>query len=134
MRITTKNFCAIGDLFMKPEVKDLEKIIEYCDRIGDYIRMYGGDEEDFLDDRVFQEGTAFCLIQIGEAVVRLPEHVRALNKDVDWNGIKGFRNVLVHRYGTIWMDNVWRTITVSVPSLKEACESMLKTIDQNSKE
>jgi len=39
---------------MRPEVKDLEKIIEYCDRIGDYIRMYGSDEEDFLDNRVFQ--------------------------------------------------------------------------------
>jgi len=52
-------------------------------------------------------------------------------KDVDWNGIKGFRNVLVHRYGTIWMDNVWRTITVNVPTLKEACESMLEAIKRS---
>jgi hypothetical protein len=41
---------------MKPEIKDLKKIIEYCDRIGSYIQIYGSDERDFLNDQVFQEG------------------------------------------------------------------------------
>jgi len=119
---------------MKREIKDLEQIIEYCERIKEYLQTYGNDEDDFLGNRVFQEGSAFCLIQIGEAVGRLPEEIKVLSEDTEWNGIKGFRNILVHRYGTIWLENVWRTITVDVPILKRTCDLILRTLKGSLKE
>ena len=118
---------------MKRDVKDIEKIIEYCERIEEYIQTYGSDEDDFLSNKVFQ-GSAFCLIQIGEAVARLSEDVRALDKDVEWNDIKGFRNILVHRYGTVWLVNFWQTIVEDVPILKEACRSMLDRLKASPQE
>ena len=113
---------------MRPEEKDLEKIIEYCERIEEYIQIYGDDEEDFLNNKVFQEGSAFCLIQIGEAVARLPENVKALDKDTEWSDIKEFRNILVHRYGTVWMGDFWHTLIEDVPILRKTCEDVLRIL------
>ncbi|MCL2142982.1 MAG: DUF86 domain-containing protein [Methanomassiliicoccaceae archaeon] len=114
---------------MKPDgIKDLEIIIKYCDRIDHYLRKYGTDEDDFLDNIDFQEGCAFCLIQIGEAVGRLPDEVKAFSKDTEWNEIKGMRNILAHRYGTVWPTGIWQTITDDVPVLKDVCASILESL------
>jgi len=78
----------------------------------------------------FQEGVSFCLLQIGEAVSKLPEEVRALKKDVEWSSIKGLRNVLAHRYGTVWLDEVWKTITKDVPILEDDCRSLLDLLKE----
>jgi len=85
-------------------------------------------ERNFLENLDFQEGCAFCLIQIGEAVGRLPDEVKALSKDTEWNSIKGLRNILAHRYGTVWPTGIWQTITEDVPVLKDVCTSMLKAL------
>jgi len=85
-------------------------------------------KKDFLENVDFQEGCAFCLIQIGEAVGRLPDNVKEISKDTEWGEIKGLRNILAHRYGTVWPTGIWQTITKDVPTLKEVCVSMLKVL------
>jgi len=113
---------------MRDEIKDLNIVIKYCDRIENYIHKYGNDENDFLENMEFQEGCAFCLIQIGEAAGRLPDKVRSLSKDTEWKEIVGLRNILAHRYGTVWLTGIWQTMTEDVPAFREVCVSMLKIL------
>jgi len=116
---------------MRREIKDLEMIISYCKRIEEYLLKYGDREDEFVDNADIQEGCAFCLIQIGEAVSRLPDEVKALCSDIEWNDIKGLRNILVHRYGTVWMTGLWQTVTEDVPVLKDTCISVLRALKEN---
>ncbi|MDR0791619.1 MAG: DUF86 domain-containing protein [Methanomassiliicoccaceae archaeon] len=113
---------------MRPEIKRLETIVKYCERIEYYLNKYGDDEDEFLMNVDLQEGCAFCLIQIGEAVTHLPDDVRVLRKDMEWKDIKGMRNILAHRYGTVWLTGVWQTITEDIPILKDVCVSLLKIL------
>lgn len=40
--------------------------------------------------------------------------------------IKGLRNVIVHDYGSIDLEGIWRTITSSIPELHRFCCEQLK--------
>jgi hypothetical protein len=44
---------------MRPEIKDLETIVKYCERIEYYLHKYESDEDEFLANADFQEGCAF---------------------------------------------------------------------------
>lgn len=106
---------------MKRELKDLQKIVEYCDRIAFYLQECENNEDLFLENRTSQEGCAFCLIQIGEAVARIPDDVRELSQDTEWNKIKGLRNIVVHRYGSVWLPALWQTVVDRIPVLRDTC-------------
>ena len=117
---------------MKRDIELIKKMIKYCERTEEYLARHGKDIEDFLGNVEFQEGCAFCLIQIGEAASHVPEDTKALSKETKWRDIKGMRNVLAHRYETAWMLGVWQTITEDVPVLKEVCVSILKELEDPS--
>ena len=103
----------------------LREIITQCDKIGDRIEFFGDDEEDFVSNEVFQTTCAFHIIQIGEAVNLLSSGFKNQHLDVDWKGISGYRNIIVHNYGGVRIESLWATITKEVPDLRETCERIL---------
>ena len=66
-----------------------------------------------------------------ESSRRLNDGVKALHPGVDWKGLAGFRNVLVHDYLGVDLEHVYRAVEHDVPRLKVACETALReTEDQ----
>jgi len=63
---------------------------------------------------------------IGEAIKRLSEDTRKQRPEVDWKGFMGFRDVLIHQYDKVMMEEVWMTINNDLPILKQAIEELLK--------
>ena len=66
---------------------------------------------------------------IGEAARHIPEEVQARYPGVDWAGMRGMRNFLVHQYGTVRLDIVWHVvqndIPAALPHLREILEREL---------
>ena len=62
-------------------------------------------------------------------VVGLADAVKARHPDVDWPGLAGFRNVLVHDYLGVDLELVYRAVEHDVPRLKQACESAIAETD-----
>lgn len=44
---------------------------------------------------------------------------------MDWRAVAGFRNVLVHNYLGIGLEQIWVVVERDVPSLKSAATSLL---------
>jgi uncharacterized protein with HEPN domain len=62
---------------------------------------------------------------IGEATKNIPAELRTQLPAVDWRGVAGFRDVLVHRYFEVDLDFTWQIITKRVAPLAAAIEAFL---------
>ncbi|MBD2777012.1 DUF86 domain-containing protein [Iningainema tapete] len=63
---------------------------------------------------------------IGEATKRLSTDLRAIYPDVPWQQIVGFRDVLIHDYLKVNLNQVWGVIELSLPELKATVEEILQ--------
>ena len=112
---------------MQPRDRErLLKIKEYCGEIQATIQRYGSSFNTFQADRDYQRSISFCILQIGELVNGLTEEYRSATKDrVQWQQVKGLRNVIVHNYGSIDLQVVWDVATIDIPKLGRFCEEQL---------
>ena len=57
---------------------------------------------------------------IGEAVGKLPEHLKEQFSAVPWQDIKDFRNLLIHEYFGVDLQIVWNVIRHELHLLYDA--------------
>ncbi len=69
---------------------------------------------------------------IGEAVKRLDAELIATYPEVIWSDYAGFRDVLIHRYHDILLDQVWQFAQEDLPVLKAAIVAILDSLDDHS--
>jgi uncharacterized protein with HEPN domain len=62
---------------------------------------------------------------VGEAAKNIPDDLRARLTEIDWRGVAGFRDVLVHRYFDVDLDLIWQIINSRVAPLAAAVEKVL---------
>lgn len=63
--------------------------------------------------------------RIGEITKQIPNEVLATQPQVEWADIKGFRDVLLHRYFDIKLVRVWEAVE-KLPALRTAAEALLE--------
>ncbi len=107
----------------------------YCndilDRIAHIEDCTAEGREIFLQDRLLQDGVILAFMIIGEAVKRLDTELISVHSDVVWSDYAGFRDVLVHRYHDILLEQVWLFAKEDLPALKAAITSMLSSMDES---
>jgi uncharacterized protein with HEPN domain len=54
---------------------------------------------------------------MGEAAKRLSESYRNAHPDVPWKRIAGMRDVLIHQYDAVDLEEVWKTVSTEVPKV-----------------
>lgn len=85
----------------------------------------GRSRGDLNTDRVLSLALVRLLEIVGEAANRVPVEVQDRYTDIPWREIIGLRNRLIHGYGAIDLDIVWRIITADLPPLIEALERVI---------
>lgn len=69
------------------------------------------------DDPYRQDGVVRCLILMGEAARNVSDDLREELSDLDWSGMIGLRNILVHRYQEIDYHQLWTIVNRELESL-----------------
>ena len=96
----------------------IRHILECIARIDQYV---GGNRERFFTDTMLQDAVLRVLQVMAESCQRLSPEIKTAHVDIDWRGIAGFRNILVHDYlGGIDLNLVWQVINEELPALKKA--------------
>lgn len=90
----------------------------------------GFDRRQFLADERTQSAILHQLMVIGEAVKRLSSEFRLEHPDIRWTPMAGMRDVLIHAYDTVDLDEVWRTVTKDIPPLVTSLSPLLVTGDE----
>ena len=111
---------------MKDDRVYLKHILRCIARIEEYT---AGGRESFFASHLIQDGVLRNLQTLAESSQHLSEAVKASQPSVDWKGLAGFRNVLVHDYLGIDLEHVYRAVDQDVPKLKIACEAALPALD-----
>lgn len=107
---------------MKEERLYLIHIRECIARIEEYTRE-GRDL--FLVDTKTQDAVLRNLQTLAESTQRLSESVKGAHPEINWRGISGLRNILVHDYLGVNLPRIWEVVEEFVPGLKRKIDSLL---------
>lgn len=110
---------------MKDDRLYLIHIQECLTRIAQYT---ADGEQAFLADTKTQDAVLRNLQTMAESTQRLSHEVKTRYGDIDWSGIAGFRNVLVHDYLGVRLERVWEIAEREVPRLRSRLEAILKDL------
>lgn len=72
---------------------------------------------DFIQHETLRRAFVRSLEIIGEAAKRVPDDVRAAHPGIDWRGMAGMRDRLIHGYFGVDYDLVWDVVQTKIPSL-----------------
>ena len=66
---------------------------------------------------------------IGEATIFISEETKNKFPEIDWKGIKGFRNIIVHEYFGISVKMVWAVVVKELPKLKIISKKIIEELE-----
>jgi len=82
--------------------------------------------EDFAKDVKTVDAVTRNLQVIGEAADHIPKRIKEKHHPIDWRGMVGMRNILVHEYFGVRLEIIWKTIRERLPELRKQIEEILK--------
>lgn len=101
----------------------LKQLLQAAQKVGDYLS--GFDSEKFLTDSKTQSAVIMQLVVIGELAKALPEDVKK-QVDLPWKLMAGFRDLAVHQYFELDLEQVWETATKDVPGVMEKLQTYIE--------
>jgi uncharacterized protein with HEPN domain len=107
---------------MRDDAERLQDILEAIAQIEKYAAR---GLEAFERDELIQVWMVHHLQIIGEAVRSLSETLRQAHPEVPWAQIEAMRNILVHEYFDVDLEEVWVTVERDLPGLKDTAQHIL---------
>ena len=103
----------------------LEDIISSIQQIETYVAHANMSYEEFIENTQVQDAVLRRLEIIGEAAKRLESDFREKYDKIPWRQMSGLRDVLIHDYDQVDLDQVWQVIKVDIPVLKERLKEIV---------
>ncbi|MEL7068490.1 MAG: HepT-like ribonuclease domain-containing protein [Cyanobacteria bacterium J06581_3] len=87
--------------------------------------------ENYISDRFLRRVVERELETVGEAANRLTSNFQAKHSDIDWRGVVGLRNAIIHQYDELDYEKIWEIATVRVPLPIEKIGPLLSPLPEN---
>ena len=103
----------------------LQKVIAEID-IG--LSMLGSSSmEAFLSSEILKRALGMTTINIGELIKNISPELREESRDIPWKAIAGMRDITAHKYQTLRMEDVYNTVKIDFPVLKQQFQNLLNS-------
>jgi uncharacterized protein with HEPN domain len=109
---------------MRSPQERLLDILEAIARIERYVAL---GKARFLEDELIQVWMVHHLERIGEAAARLGREFQEAHPQVPWREMVAMRNLLVHEYFSVDLEEVWETVVRDLPLLKAKIQTLLES-------
>ncbi len=114
---------------MRDDRGKLLDILEAIEKIQERLSV---DREVFFGDEMLQVWAVHHIEIIGEAASRLTKELRDQHAAIPWADIISMRNLLVHQYFGIDLDQVWESVLLDLPKLHKDIRDILSELDPES--
>jgi len=105
---------------MQPDQRDTAYLWDMLDAARTVEQLSSGfDFTQYSNDRRTQLAIERSLEIIGEAAGRISTSFCNAHPEIPWRQIIGQRNVLIHEYGEIKQERIWKVVRENVPQLIE---------------
>lgn len=108
---------------MKGDKVYLLSIADSIEQIEGYTQ---NDKRVYDDSRMVRDAVMRNLEIIGEAAKHLSNEIREKHSSIPWRQVAGLRDVLIHDYMGVDLDEIWNIVEKELPSLKREIGEMLK--------
>ena len=111
---------------MRPDEQDaalLWDMVRHAREVSEMVR--GRTVQDYMSQRILRLAVERLVQIIGEAAYQVTPGFRDATPQIPWIPIIKQRHVLVHDYGEIEDDKIWRVATVHAPALIPLVEAIL---------
>ncbi|MBP6002856.1 MAG: DUF86 domain-containing protein [Pyrinomonadaceae bacterium] len=109
---------------MRPEKLYLRDIISACKQANLYVCDI--ERTDFEKSSLHQSAVLFNLMIIGEAASKITPELKGRHPEVDWQSLKGFRNIITHAYFSLNLDIVWDSANRESLELIDQIEAIVR--------
>lgn len=100
-------------------------LIKAAEDLARIEKFTTGGRNAFLASDLIQGAVLRHLETLGESIKRLSVSLRSRYPEVAWRGIVALRNVLVHDYLEVDLDEIWDIVEKDLPILKSQIQIML---------
>ncbi|MGB3294337.1 MAG: DUF86 domain-containing protein [Phormidesmis sp.] len=113
---------------MNRDLQSLLDIYQSAELVAAYLQ--GVSWNSFLNDGKLQDAVIRRLSIIGEAANRVSQAGRLSRPEIEWAGIRGLRNRLVHEYDDTDLETVWEIAQTEMADLISKIKPMISSEDQ----
>jgi uncharacterized protein with HEPN domain len=106
------------------------RLKDILDAIAKIERYAARGREVFEQEELIQTWVLYHIQLIGEAAAQLDKAFRQAHPEIPWAQIVAMRNVLVHEYFGVDLQEVWRTVERDLPALKNQIEALVKQLEE----
>lgn len=115
---------------MQERLKDKIRLLHIEECANEIIKSIENENFDsFHNNSVLRIAVVKWIEIIGEASVNISGETKSKYPEVNWQAIKGMRNILVHEYFGIQYEIIWQTAKNDVPQIKSQVEHILKSFE-----
>jgi len=113
-------------------MKDTKLPLEHIYHAMQFLVERVHTKEDMEQDEVLRYAVERNFAVIGEAAKRVPESFREKYPQIPWKEMTGMRDLIIHEYDEIDLDEVWGTIERDIPEAMKGIERLLGEIESQS--
>ena len=97
------------------DVESVLDILQAARRVASFVQDMSYDE--FTGDVRTQFAVLRGIEIIGEAAKRISEPYKLTHSNIPWRAMSGMRDVLIHAYDHVDINEVWNVVQADIPTL-----------------
>jgi uncharacterized protein with HEPN domain len=97
------------------DIASLHDMVQAAKNVRNFVA--GMDRQSFLGDIRTQSAVIHQVLIIGEACKRLSQAFRTSHPNVPWTLIARTRDILIHHYEGVDLEEIWRIVERDIPTI-----------------
>jgi len=103
-----------------------ERLLDMLEAIERIERHAAKGRAEFEKDELIQTWMVHHLQIVGEAAAKLSRDFQEQHSSIPWPQVVAMRNVLVHDYFGVDLEEVWRVVERDLPELKSKLKELIE--------